>query len=123
MFEIFVEDSFSSAHHLEDYPGNCETSHGHNWLVKVTVAARKLDRIGLALDFRALKKKLAEVIDGLDHRDLNRLNFFRKLNPSSENIAFYVFRELKKSLRATGTKLKSVEVRETPGAGAIYSED
>lgn len=123
MFELFVEDQFSSAHHLRSYPGNCEKSHGHNWLIKATVGAEKLDRLGLAIDFRLLKKKLAAVLKELDHRDLNKISFFRKLNPSAENIAFYIYQKLKRSLKSKGPRLQSIEVRETRQAGAVYSEN
>ncbi|CAG36995.1 related to 6-pyruvoyltetrahydropterin synthase (partial length) [Desulfotalea psychrophila LSv54] len=39
MFEIFIKTHFSGAHHLRDYPGDCEHPHGHNWKVKVTARA------------------------------------------------------------------------------------
>lgn len=123
MFEIFVEGHFSSAHSLRGYRGNCEKVHGHNWQVKAFVQAKKLDRTGLALDFRILKNRLQMVLDLLDHQDLNKLVFFKKTNPSAENISFFIFSKLKSRIKQPGLKLAKIEVRETPDSGAIYTEN
>ena len=58
MFDIFIKTHFAGAHHLRDYPGDCELPHGHNWKVKVTVRAQQLDNIGMGIDFKVLKKQL-----------------------------------------------------------------
>lgn len=122
MFDIFTETHFSSGHHLRDYPGNCEKPHGHNWKVEVTVRADSLDQLGMGLDFRDLKGALKEIIDDLDHRDLNEHPAFRRINPSSENIAKYIFDELKKKLTTDRYRPHQVLVRETDACGVIYRE-
>ncbi len=93
-----VHTHFSSAHSLRGYQGNCEELHGHNWKVGVQIAAETLDNLGMVIDFKVLKQKLHQIIQRLDHKHLNDLPPFDALNPSSENIAFYIFQELKKSL-------------------------
>ena len=35
MYEIKAEQTFSAAHHLLEYEGECEHQHGHNWKVEV----------------------------------------------------------------------------------------
>ncbi len=84
MFDIFIRSHFSAGHHLRDYPGNCEKPHGHNWKIEVTVRAAELDELGMAVDFRVVKKAVADVIKNLDHCDLNEHPAFSKKNPSSE---------------------------------------
>jgi hypothetical protein len=37
MFEVTVEDTFSSGHFLRNYKGKCEKPHGHNYKVRVTL--------------------------------------------------------------------------------------
>ena len=37
MFEIKKQMTFSAAHHLLNYDGECENQHGHNWLVEAYV--------------------------------------------------------------------------------------
>ena len=58
MYELMVEDTFDAAHALRGYDGPCENLHGHTWKVEVTIEAEKLDKIGLVVDFKDMKKKL-----------------------------------------------------------------
>ena len=120
MFDIFIKTHFAGAHHLRDYPGDCEKPHGHNWKVKVTVKATELDELGMGIDFKVLKKHVREVIDTLDHRDLNEHPAFQDRNPSSEYIAVYIYDHLKDVLRHDRYNLHSVTVRETDNSGLTY---
>jgi len=122
MFDIFIETHFSSGHHLRNYPGNCEKPHGHNWKVTVTVRAIELDALGMGIDFRSLKAATKEIIDTLDHTDLNEHHAFRIHNPSSENLARYIFGELKKTLTTDRYRPYSVTVRETDTSGVTYRD-
>ena len=122
MYEVWVRTSFSSAHHLRDYSGKCENVHGHNWVVEVSIACESLNRIGLGIDFVEVKKKLAEVVEKLDHKDLNNLTFLKKKNPSAENIAYFIYQELKNKINSSGIKLSKVIVKESENSGAGYWE-
>ena len=73
MFEVSIETSFSAAHRLNNYRGNCEALHGHNWKVQVTVETAALNEIGLGIDFRELKEKTRRVLSPFDHVLLNDL--------------------------------------------------
>ncbi len=123
MYEIRTEASFSAAHHLRNYHGNCEKVHGHNWLVQATVRCSELNEIGIGIDFRVLKGALKEVLAGLDHEDLNCVLEPTELNPSSENIARYIFGKLKQQLGTPTCAVSRVEVFETPGNSAAYFEN
>lgn len=120
MFDIFINTHFCGAHHLRDYPGECETPHGHNWKVRVTVRATTLDELGMGLDFTILKRQVKEIIETLDHRDLNTLDAFSVRNPSSEHIAMYLFENLLSSLQTERYHLHSVQVMETDNQGVVY---
>lgn len=120
MFDIFIDTDFSGGHHLRNYPGNCERPHGHNWKVTVTVRASELDELGMGIDFRTVKNAVAQVIDDLDHRDLNEHPAFQRRNPSSENIAVHIYDSLAKSLRDERYRVYSVTVRETEPCGVTY---
>lgn len=122
MFDIFIKTHFSAGHHLRDYPGNCEHPHGHNWNVKVTVRATELDELGMGIDFRTVKDAVNKVLDTLDHRDLNDHPDFKTINPSSENIAVYIFNKLKGSLSSERYHLHSITVGETENTGVTYFE-
>jgi 6-pyruvoyltetrahydropterin/6-carboxytetrahydropterin synthase len=120
MLDIYIKTSFCGGHHLRDYPGNCEKPHGHNWKVKVTVRANRLDHLGMGIDFKVLKGIVNRMVDELDHQDLNELPAFRDTNPSSEHIAMYLFARLKEELTTDRYCLYSVTVRETDSSGVIY---
>lgn len=120
MFDIFIDTHFAGAHHLREYPGNCEKPHGHNWKVQVTVRATELDELGMGIDFKVLKQKVNAVVDELDHRDLNEHPAFVNQNPSSENISVFLFDQLQEPLRHDRYQLYSVTVRETDSSGLTY---
>lgn len=120
IYDIFIDTHFAGAHHLRDYPGDCEKPHGHNWKVKVTVRATELDSCGMGIDFKLLKKTVKEVIDLLDHHDLNTLVYFKEKNPSSEHIAEFIYAEVETRLKSQRYAIYSVEVRETDTQGLTY---
>jgi len=119
-FEIKIIRYFSAAHSLRGYKGKCEELHGHNWKVEVLVSSPKLNSLGMVLDFKELKDKLNKVLSLLDHRYLNEIDFFKKFNPTSENIARYIFENLKKN--NLNVKLEAVTVWESEDASATYKK-
>jgi len=120
MYEISIEDEFSGAHRLRNYKGKCENLHGHNWKVQVVVSGEKLDKDGLLMDFHLLKKKLLHVLKNLDHTYLNNVSFFKKENPTSENISYYIYKKLKILLKNSPVELKKVSVWENNRQSATY---
>jgi 6-pyruvoyltetrahydropterin/6-carboxytetrahydropterin synthase len=122
MYEVIAEVSFSAAHHLRDYKGSCERVHGHNWLVRAFVQCATLDAVGLGIDFRQLRAHLREVVAPLDHADLNEVFTTERGNPSSENIAHYLFDALRGRIDDGRCRIARVEVQETPGSRAAYFE-
>jgi 6-pyruvoyltetrahydropterin/6-carboxytetrahydropterin synthase len=98
MYHLMIKTSFAAAHNLINYQGDCENLHGHNWRVEVTVAAKELDKAGLGIDFKILKKQTNGLLDELDHKYLNDLTPFKEDSPSSENISRYLFGRLSKQL-------------------------
>lgn len=120
MFEIFVDGSFSAGHHLRNYPGNCEKPHGHNWKVRIAVQTNVTDELGMAIDFRDLKKIMHEALASLDHEDLNQHPAFQEQNPSSEHLAVYIYNQVVSRLGNTACAMKSVTVHETDANGVTY---
>lgn len=120
MFELNVEDEFAAAHYLRNYKGKCERMHGHNYRVMVSVKAKKLNNIGLAVDFGDVKAELKKVMEVLDHHVLDELPAFKKVNPSAENIAKYVYDRMCKPLKNKKVSLVKVTVWETARASASY---
>ena len=123
MFEISIKDYFSGAHNLRNYHGKCEHLHGHNWLVEVYIRGAQLDRAGMLVDFKILKQSLHAIFELLDHKYLNQTVFFKKNNPSAENIARFIYEELTKKLKRKAVKVSRVKVWESDNSCAIYYPD
>lgn len=121
--ELYVKTHFSAAHSLKGYPGDCARVHGHNWIIEVFVRCTKLNEIGIGIDFRDIKQSIKELLNNLDHFNLNELPAFKKINPTSENIAKFIYKELGNKLNSDHVKISKVKVCETPGAGAFYWEE
>jgi 6-pyruvoyltetrahydropterin/6-carboxytetrahydropterin synthase len=123
VFEICVEAQFSAAHTLSGYQGNCAQLHGHNWIVEVSVKCLELNNIGIGIDFRDIKQAIINVINDLDHSCLNEHPEFKDTNPSSENIARFLYRQLGEKINSVNVKVSKVKVSETRSAGAYYWEE
>ncbi|MFH0963954.1 MAG: 6-carboxytetrahydropterin synthase QueD [Planctomycetota bacterium] len=120
MYILQIEGEFAAAHRLREYQGNCERLHGHNYRVQARITAEELNAQGLVMDFREAKGKLGEAIEALDHRYLNEVPPFEKTNPSTENLARFLYEALAGRM-GKGRSLESVTVWESAGCSATYT--
>jgi len=120
MFELKIVTHFAAAHQLKMVAKKCENMHGHNWKIEVCVAGEALNDFGVIMDFGEIKKHLSEIMEKLDHKLLNELDWFRDNNPSSENIALYIAKELQTSISDPAVKVTSVTAWETESTCATY---
>ena len=120
MYEVKVRADFSAAHNLREVGGKCESLHGHNFIVEVAVESESLDEGGMVIDFRLLKGKTKAILETLDHRYLNELPFFSKTNPTSENLATYIFGELSRQIDEGSRRVTWVSVWESETSQATY---
>jgi 6-pyruvoyltetrahydropterin/6-carboxytetrahydropterin synthase len=123
MYHLMIKTHFAAAHNLINYQGDCENLHGHNWRVEVTVSARELDKAGLGIDFKILKKQTNQLLDQLDHKHLNELEPFRDISPSSENICRFLHERLSQALNDNNVRVEKVTVWESENACASYIPD
>jgi len=119
MFELSVKGTFSAAHNIYGYDGECANIHGHNWVVEIRVGADKLDRIGMSLDFKVIKEILVKVIGSLDHTYLNENPFLEGLNPTAENLAIVISKGVD-SLLPENARLIAVTVWESDNSSITY---
>ena len=122
MYKLNVTSHFSAAHKLVGYDGPCKNVHGHNWKVRVGILCDSVDQIGLTIDFGIVKKNLNDIMDKLDHKMLNELEYFSECNPTSENIAKLIFNECKEKFIQENCKIADVEVWESDRSSMIYFE-
>ncbi len=124
MYEVIVEQAFSAAHFLKDYPGKCAYVHGHNYRVQITVEGETLDHLGMLVEFEVIKKALAPWIDRFDHGFLNEIPPFDKTNPTAENLAKFFYDEVTKAIRQPGeaaaVRISYVRVFETDKCSGAY---
>lgn len=125
MFELTVLTHFEAAHCLPGYPGKCARLHGHNWTVEVCVGSELLDELGMVIDFKVLKKHVADITEQMDHRYLNELVQWQAKLPTAEHLAQYIYHGLQKSLSEAKLEIKvlSVKVWESAGSAVLYREE
>ncbi|MBI4834375.1 MAG: 6-carboxytetrahydropterin synthase QueD [Planctomycetes bacterium] len=123
MYELVIKTKFSSAHRLKHYKGKCEELHGHNWDVQVILEGEAPDKIGLLIDFKEAKKIIHKETEMLDHKYLNQIEYFKTHNPTTENLARFLYGKLSAAFKRRGVKVKKVGVWESPECGAYFSEE
>jgi len=121
MFKLSICKEISAAHQLRNYDGPCARIHGHNWKIKAEVRSAKLDDTGIAIDFMDIEKLLWQVIGRYDHRNFNDIAPFDRINPTAENIAHFVYDEMKKLL-PEGVTMQNVQLWETENYRVSYEE-
>lgn len=133
MYEATIEKRFSAAHALRLADGTFEPLHGHNWLVRVTVAAGDLDDMDTVMDFHELEKLVEQIIGPWRNRNLNEVPPFvgkaneddasvadgLAVNPSAERVAERIAWAVSGGL-PEHVWLRSVGVGEAPGCVARY---
>jgi 6-pyruvoyltetrahydropterin/6-carboxytetrahydropterin synthase len=122
LYRIFVETRFSSAHSIQRYDGPCGELHGHTWKVQVEVLSAQTNELGLSIDFKDLKEISKSVVKRLDHQHINTIEPFKKENPTAENIARYIYRQIEKKLPAD-VRISKVTVWESESTGVTYTEN
>ncbi len=123
MYEVTVEQSFAAAHALRNYKGACENLHGHNFKVHVTIEGDTLDKAGMLVDFLDVKALMQEVMQRLDHQNLNDVApFNEEKNPSAECIAEYLYAHVSAGLKdvPVPVRVREVKVWETDIQSATY---
>ena len=123
MYEVKIVTQFAAAHRLENFNGKCESLHGHNWKVEVFLIGKNLDGAGLLMDFGVVKARTKQVLEEIDHKYLNELAAFQDRNPSSENLASYLYERLGAIFNGDGVKVRRVDVWESDTSCASYYQD
>jgi 6-pyruvoyltetrahydropterin/6-carboxytetrahydropterin synthase len=123
MYEVKIVTQFAAAHRLENFKGKCESLHGHNWKVEVFLAGKDLDETGLLMDFGEVKARTKQVLEEIDHKYLNELAAFQNRNPSSENLASYLYERLGAILNSDRVKVCRVNVWESDTSCASYFQE
>lgn len=98
-------------------------SHGHNYIVEVSIEGTPDPVTGMILDLKHLKDILEErILKVYDHRLLNvEVDSFRDTVPTVENMAIDMWNRIEAHIDATGrARLYSVKVHETSELAVEY---
>ena len=120
MFDVEIRRTFSAAHQLRGYDGDCRNLHGHNYNVIAVVRTDKLNDIGIALDFKRLKAALDSILAAYDHKNLSELPEYAEVNPTSEIMAMHIYRRLSSLLNGEAVKVLSIRVEESANSAVTY---
>lgn len=119
-YELMIQTDFAAAHSLRGYPGDCARLHGHNWRVELYVSCEELDDIGLAVDYKILKRELKAALADWDHYNLNDVPPFDSINPSSENVARILYERMAERLNDGRLQVSRIGIGETCTAKVVY---
>lgn len=113
---IYKDFRIEAAHLLPNVPAGhkCRRLHGHSFCIGVHVAGAPDPHCGWIMDFADISAAFGPVFELLDHRYLNDIPGLE--NPTSENLARWVWQRLKPALPA----LAAVRVEETCTSGCEY---
>jgi len=112
---------FSAAHKLREYQRACDMLHGHNYKVLIEISAAELNNLGMVMDYYDIQEVAQKFIKQLDHKYLNDLSPFDKINPSAENVAKWLFDNISENITSfnkennssNSPKLESITIWET----------
>jgi len=115
------EFRFEASHQLPKHDGKCSRLHGHSWKMTVKVAGQvqtEGPQQGMVIDYGRISEIVKPLLEeDLDHWHLNDTTGLE--NPTSEELARWIFRNLKPQLPA----LIAVAVEETCTARCTYYEE
>ncbi len=120
MYEICVRGGFSAAHQVRYADGELESLHGHNWQVEVVMACQALDEAGMGIDFVEAHRALEACLEELTYTNLNDNPALGGLNPTSENLARWIYGRLTSVIERDGVTIARVDVAEQDRYVASY---
>lgn len=98
------------------------SGHGHNYILKVTVAGEADPALGYVMDLKELKKLVDDaVIEKIDHKNFNiDVDFMKGVIPTSENIVMKIWEQLENKINNNHRKLYSLKLFETENNSVEY---
>lgn len=123
---------FDTAHRILNHESKCKMLHGHRYALEASFEADDLDDLGRVIDFGEVRQILGLWIDeNFDHNTIlsqydkklgeeiaaqtGQKIFYLDENPTAENIASYVFKQVCPKLFADkNVKCVAIKLYETP---------
>ncbi|MHC4187199.1 MAG: 6-pyruvoyl trahydropterin synthase family protein [Planctomycetota bacterium] len=121
MHTVIVETNFRASHQLQLPSGSREPLHEHQWKVSVQVTRKKLNKMGLVIDFHYLKGLVDSTVSDINGHPLEKTEFFQKNNSSAENVAKYIYEKLE-TILPKSVQLNNITITEENGCLAKFEK-
>ena len=133
MFTITARYGFEAAHRLHNPSwsnekntetfGPCNTIHGHSYRLEVSVSRDSLID-GMVVDFSALDAIVTErIVSRLDHSLINDLPEMSDITTTAEEVAQWIWNEIKPGIEELGVTLSEVHLFESPQYSVRITSD
>ena len=122
-YTVKVTNYFCGAHRLRGYQGDCVDVHGHNYKLTTEITANQLDDLGMVIDFAQARPIIDKIVMQLDHKFFNEVSPFDTINPTAENIAAWIYKQIAQQINSDRVRVKSVVLQETPHEAVSYTEE
>ncbi len=113
MLSIEVKSYFQAAVALTNYAGPCSQLHGHTYHLQAIICNED-ETADMVADYYQAKEWVDTAIKPLNYAHLNTLDAFKTTSPTSENIAKWIYAQLKQlipnHLRITRIRLAENDV-------------
>ncbi|GIV95562.1 MAG: hypothetical protein KatS3mg057_0219 [Herpetosiphonaceae bacterium] len=115
LFYEIVMDVFFNARHYVVVGGRTGPIHSHSYRLQVACRSWSLtEQEHIIVGYAPLRERLEQVVEAYNNHLLNELPPFRRLQPTTENLAAVLFQQLSHVLKDLPIKLISVTVWESP---------
>jgi 6-pyruvoyltetrahydropterin/6-carboxytetrahydropterin synthase len=129
---------FDAAHRVLGTNSKCRFLHGHRYKIEATFVAKKLDTLGMVIDFGIIKEVLGKWVDDnwdhntiLNNKDLelgknitsnikDQKVYYLDCNPTAENMAYYLYSKICPKLFTDYNIIcQQIRIYETPNCFAV----
>jgi 6-pyruvoyl-tetrahydropterin synthase len=122
MYTVGVRDHIMVAHSLSgEVFGPAQRLHGATFTVSAELSREELNDMGILIDLTLLRRELRDVLDEIDHQNLDEHPAFEGKRSTTELIARYIHRELGHRLPTNISATLTITLDESPVAWARYA--
>jgi len=125
MYQVGIRNKFRATHFLLGDFAEETLPHEHDYIVEWICSTNVLDENGFSVDIAVMEEQLQRLIDRIQGKSLNDLEFFKERQVSVENLAQYFHTDLAEGLKKQNFSLESViefqiKIWESETAWAAY---
>ena len=125
MYKVGIKNKFRASHFLVGDFAEETQPHEHEYVVEWICVTNVLDEHGFSVNIAVMEEELQNLIDDIQGRLLNDLEFFKDRQVSVENMAHYIHTALVQALNHRNLSLESivefqVKIWESETAWAAY---